>query len=371
MRLNAFVSDIFEMVVTALQTEKSVKIKGLGAFKIVDVQDRESVNVNTGERVIIEGHGKVSFTPETSLKELVNRPFSQFETVFIDDDVDITKIDPEEDESDVLSKIDENIFSDENLEEAREVDHFREEQTKAEERRRRAEKKRQYYDDEPDDVTQMPDGFIDDRTVTVRRTRRPARIVAKPYVPDSEPVVEVTKPKVVRPKRAEAKQEVKDETDDKELISMLAGFEEENDPTNAPEQNDEMDELVNLIKNESEDEEDSQDVDDYETAHEPEEEEYDEPEEEPEDESDEAGFVEFVDEEEEEPEPQPEPVSHIKGSVERKYVSISDERRKPSQKRQVETVEEEEEDGTATRRTAAMDNSRSRTSERKNLRYRR
>jgi hypothetical protein len=67
--------------------ERLVKVKGLGTFKIVDVDDRESVNVNTGERVLIEGHSKISFTPDALMKELVNKPFSQFETVVLKDGV--------------------------------------------------------------------------------------------------------------------------------------------------------------------------------------------------------------------------------------------------------------------------------------------
>ena len=59
----SFVSAIFDVIQQALETEKIVKIKGLGTFKIIDVDDRESVNVNTGDRVLIEGHGKITFTP--------------------------------------------------------------------------------------------------------------------------------------------------------------------------------------------------------------------------------------------------------------------------------------------------------------------
>ena len=74
---NAFVSAMFEIIQQHLETDKLVKIKGLGTFKIIDVEDRESVNVNTGERVLIEGHGKITYTPDALLKELVNKPFSQ------------------------------------------------------------------------------------------------------------------------------------------------------------------------------------------------------------------------------------------------------------------------------------------------------
>lgn len=62
-----------------------MKVKGLGAFKLIDVESRESVNVNTGERFEIQGHTKVSFTPEPALKDLINKPFSHFETVVLND----------------------------------------------------------------------------------------------------------------------------------------------------------------------------------------------------------------------------------------------------------------------------------------------
>ena len=83
-----FVSAMFDIIQMNLEKDKIVKVKGLGTFKIIDVDDRESVNVNTGERVLIEGHNKITFTPDALLKELVNKPFSQFETVVLNDGVD-------------------------------------------------------------------------------------------------------------------------------------------------------------------------------------------------------------------------------------------------------------------------------------------
>lgn len=83
-----FVSKMFDIIQKSLEQDKTVKIKGLGTFKIIDVDARESVNVNTGERVLIEGHNKITFTPDTMMKELVNKPFSQFETVVLNDGVD-------------------------------------------------------------------------------------------------------------------------------------------------------------------------------------------------------------------------------------------------------------------------------------------
>ena len=83
-----FVSAMFDIIQMNLEKDRIVKVKGLGTFKIIDVDDRESVNVNTGERVLIEGHNKITFTPDPLMKELVNKPFSQFETVVLNDGVD-------------------------------------------------------------------------------------------------------------------------------------------------------------------------------------------------------------------------------------------------------------------------------------------
>lgn len=87
-----FVNELFFLIQKSLDEDKIVKVKGLGTFKIIDVDDRESVDVNTGDRVLIEGHGKITFTPDTLMKELVNKPFSQFETVVLRDGVDFTGV---------------------------------------------------------------------------------------------------------------------------------------------------------------------------------------------------------------------------------------------------------------------------------------
>ena len=92
-----FINELFNVIRQGLMNERLVKVKGLGTFKIIDVDDRESVNVNTGERVLIEGHSKISFTPDALMKELVNKPFSQFETVVLKDGVDFEDV-PEETE---------------------------------------------------------------------------------------------------------------------------------------------------------------------------------------------------------------------------------------------------------------------------------
>ena len=87
-----FISAMFLVVDKGLDADRLVKIKGLGTFKVTSVKPRESINVNTGARVVIEGHDKVSFTPDTSMRDLINKPFAQFETVVLKDDVDFSDI---------------------------------------------------------------------------------------------------------------------------------------------------------------------------------------------------------------------------------------------------------------------------------------
>ena len=87
---NTFATELFVIIQQQLQQGESVKVKGLGTFKIINVEARESVSVRTGERVMIESHSKVSFTPDVVMKELVNKPFSQFETVVLNDGVEFS-----------------------------------------------------------------------------------------------------------------------------------------------------------------------------------------------------------------------------------------------------------------------------------------
>lgn len=86
---DAFLRCMFDLIEEALTNEKYVKIKGLGTFKLTEVDSRESMNVNTGERIEILGHTKISFTPDTTMKELINKPFSHFETVILNDGVEL------------------------------------------------------------------------------------------------------------------------------------------------------------------------------------------------------------------------------------------------------------------------------------------
>ena len=88
-----FIRKMFDVCNQGLDADKQVKIKWLGTFKVQATRDRESINVNTGERFTIEGRDKLTFTPDNILKEIVNKPFAQFETVVVNDGVDFDEID--------------------------------------------------------------------------------------------------------------------------------------------------------------------------------------------------------------------------------------------------------------------------------------
>ena len=109
-----FIRKMFDVLNQGLEADKQVKMRWLGTSKVTTVKDRESVDVNTGERIVIEGRDKISYTPDNILKEIVNKPFAQFETVVVNDGVDFDDIDkkfetpteePEEVPSEVQSEI--------------------------------------------------------------------------------------------------------------------------------------------------------------------------------------------------------------------------------------------------------------------------
>ena len=109
-----FVVGIISTLNEGLRLDKLVKVKGFGTFKVVDVKERESVDVNTGERIVIEGRSKIAFTPDSVMKDLVNKPFSQFETVVLNegvtfDDIEVSDTDDEPD----MSTEEESMMTDE------------------------------------------------------------------------------------------------------------------------------------------------------------------------------------------------------------------------------------------------------------------
>ena len=88
----AFLKTFFDAIIQNVTADKMVKIKGLGTFKLIEVLDRESVNINSGERIVIPGHSKLSFTPENALKDLINKPFADFQTVVINEGTSIEEM---------------------------------------------------------------------------------------------------------------------------------------------------------------------------------------------------------------------------------------------------------------------------------------
>ena len=116
-----FVQSMFDIIQEALHRDGHVKVKGFGTFKIVAVEPRESVNIHTGERVLIEGHNKISFVPDSVMKEQVNKPFSLFETVILNEGVEFNDT-----LSEVVEKMDDESLSD--LEVESMLEQFQEEQ---------------------------------------------------------------------------------------------------------------------------------------------------------------------------------------------------------------------------------------------------
>ena len=127
-----FIATMFEVAGAGIQEDKLLKMKWLGTFKITSVKDRDSVDVNTGERILIEGRDKISFTPDNIMKEIINKPFAQFETVVVNDGVDFSDIDEkfanmEREEELLLQKEqerhdDEVVLEEQNAEQPQELD---------------------------------------------------------------------------------------------------------------------------------------------------------------------------------------------------------------------------------------------------------
>ena len=152
-----FVTAIFDIVKEGLETDKLVKIKGFGTFKIIDVDPRESVNVNTGERVLINGHQKITFTPDSVMKEMVNRPFAQFETVVLNDGVDFSDIDK-------LSNINENIDKQEETQE--ELQEIIQEEEEKKEEGEKEERKEEVHDITPQESSTNDDVVRNQTTIS-------------------------------------------------------------------------------------------------------------------------------------------------------------------------------------------------------------
>lgn len=200
----AFVDAFFDIISSELKNGNQVKIKGLGTFKVQAVKPRESVNVNTGERVLIEGHDKISFTPDTVMKELVNKPFSQFETVVINDGVDTEELEriPAEDSSDeVKSELVDDATTKNTSEEKLLVE---EERTEVEDTK-----------DETNNISSVKGDAVIEAEDSLNKKNLPIDVIEEPTTEENEAIFDSEeKPSNFEGKKEE-KQEVAKEVDSK------------------------------------------------------------------------------------------------------------------------------------------------------------
>lgn len=199
----AFVDAFFDIISSELKNGNQVKIKGLGTFKVQAVKPRESVNVNTGERVLIEGHDKISFTPDTVMKELVNKPFSQFETVVINDGVDTEELEriPAEDSSDeVKSDLDDATTK-----------NTSEEKLLVEEERTEVEDTK----DETNNISSVKGGAEIDAEDNLNEKNLPIDVIEEPTTEENEAIFDSEEKPSNLEEKKEEKQEVTKEVDSK------------------------------------------------------------------------------------------------------------------------------------------------------------
>ena len=199
----AFVDAFFDIISSELKNGNQVKIKGLGTFKVQAVKPRESVNVNTGERVLIEGHDKISFTPDTVMKELVNKPFSQFETVVINDGVDTEELEriPAEDSSDeVKSDLDDATTK-----------NTSEEKLLVEEERTEVEDTK----DETNNISSVKGGAEIDAEDNLNEKNLPIDVIEEPTTEENEAIFDSEEKPSNLEEKKEEKQEVAKEVDSK------------------------------------------------------------------------------------------------------------------------------------------------------------
>lgn len=200
----AFVDAFFDIISSELKNGNQVKIKGLGTFKVQAVKPRESVNVNTGERVLIEGHDKISFTPDTVMKELVNKPFSQFETVVINDGVDTEELEriPAEDSFDeVKSELNDDATTKNTSEEKLLVE---EERTEVEDTK-----------DETNNISSVKGGAEIEAEDNLNEKNLPIDVIEEPATEENEAIFDSEEKPSNLEEKKEEKQEVAKEVDSK------------------------------------------------------------------------------------------------------------------------------------------------------------
>lgn len=165
-KAEAFLKEFFDSIAENVKTDKLVKVKGLGTFKLIDVNDRESVNVHTGERIVIPGHSKLSFTPEASLRDAVNRPFADFQTVVINDETNL------EDMERVPQEEPEAVVEPETVEQQEEPEVALEQESAAEQVTPSAEESEELPSSEPEKSEPEPVVEVEEEVVAVPEEKK-------------------------------------------------------------------------------------------------------------------------------------------------------------------------------------------------------
>lgn len=189
-----FLTALVDVLNEGLHYEKLVKVKGLGTFKVIEVKNRESVDVNTGERILIEGRPKITFTPDAVMKDLVNKPFAQFETVVLNEGVTFDNL-SEEPEVELT----------EEPEPQPEIEQLMEEKPAPEPEVEEEQPK--IVEEQPKIVEEQPEEIIvPEETVTetvVPLAEMPVSEVAEPEMPEEIPAEETALPEVEEPNKPE------------------------------------------------------------------------------------------------------------------------------------------------------------------------
>ena len=192
-----FLTALVDVLNEGLHYEKLVKVKGLGTFKVIEVKNRESVDVNTGERILIEGRPKITFTPDAVMKDLVNKPFAQFETVVLNEGVTFDNL-SEEPEVELT----------EEPEPQPEIEQLMEEKPAPEpeveeEQPEIVEEQPEIVEEQPEIVEEQPEEIIvPEETVTetvVPLAEMPVSEIAEPEMPEETPAEEIALPEVEEP----------------------------------------------------------------------------------------------------------------------------------------------------------------------------
>ena len=218
----SFINDMNELLRTTLLEEGMVKLRGLGTFKLIDVDSRESINVNTGERVLINSHSKLSFSPDTAMRELINRPFSQFQTVILNEGVSFGN---EEEEENAIQEpttivaeeqptVENAPVTEEEPSMAEEIPAVKEEAPAVEEPTVTIDAEVSIVDNKPITEAEEPE-MVEEPTVTID---------AEVSIVDNEPITEAEEPEMVE---EEPTAEEKTNTDDNLMKEDASGEEEE------------------------------------------------------------------------------------------------------------------------------------------------